>query len=173
MLMPAFGNFHQVAWITPDLDRSIEMFREVYGIPSFFAMDQEFDAVVGERKGVMKLRFALANVDGVELELVQPKGGIDAIYRDVLPSDGSFANVFHHVCVKVNGTLEDWERHLAGLHAGRKVYLQGDVGPGARFVYTDERPFLGHYMEHVWFGPAIAKAMYEAVPRFLSKDFRG
>jgi len=167
MFKPAFGPFHQVAWITNDMDRSLALYRDVYGIPSFFVMDQEFDARVGTAHGKMKLRIALANVDNVQLELIEPHSpGIDSIYRDVLPKDGHYANVFHHVCVKVSGTLQDWETHLAGLHRDRNVYYEGDIGPGARFVYTDERPFIGHYIEHVWFGPEIEQQMKAAVPTF-------
>ncbi|MEM5388797.1 VOC family protein [Paraburkholderia phymatum] len=166
-MTPVFGKFHQVAWVTPDLERSMAQFREVYGIPSFFVQDQCFNARVGNSHGEMRLRFALANVDGVEFELIEPVGpGLNAIYREVLPKDGSFANVFHHICIKVCGSAEDWERHLAALHPSRQIHYMGDVGPGAAFCYTDDRSLLGHYVEHVWFGREIEKAMYEAVPRY-------
>lgn len=171
MLTPAFGSFHQLAWVTNDMDRSLANFKDVYGIPSFLVMDQSFDAVVGGETGKMQLRIALAKVDGVEFEVIQPVGGgIDAIYRDALPADGGYATVFHHFCVKVNGTLDDWDRHLAGLHPDRSIhYRQADKGPGARFVYTDERAFLGHYIEHVWFAPEAEKAMAGAIPHFHTK----
>ena len=170
MHTPAFGSFHQMAWVTPDLDRSLAQYRDVYGIPRFFVMEQQFDARVGELRGKMKLRIALANVDGVELELIEPASpGIDSIYRDVLPGGGVHANVFHHICVKVHGTLDDWHRHLAELPKERAIYYDGDVGPGARFVYTDDRALLGHYIEHVWFGPEVDRHMREAVPRFNTK----
>ncbi|EEA02632.1 hypothetical protein BH160DRAFT_2082 [Burkholderia sp. H160] len=122
-------------------------------------MDQQFDANVGSEHSLMKLRIALANVDGVEFELIEPIAGIDSIYRDVLPKDGSYANVFHHVCVKVNGTLNDWDWHIAALHPERPVYYRDDVGSGARFVYTGERAFLGHYIEHVWFSSEVEREM--------------
>jgi hypothetical protein len=167
MYKPAFGPFHQIAWVTNDFDRSLTLFRDVYGIASFLVFEPEFEASVGTEKGVMKLRVALANVDGVELELIEPVGGgIDAIYRELLPKDGSYANAFHHVCVKVPGTLADWERHLAELHPQRPIHYRGEIGPGARFVYTDERAFLGHYVEHVWFSPEVEQQMLAAVPRF-------
>lgn len=167
---PVFGTFHQMAWVTPDLDRSLAQFRDVYGVPSFLVKDQAFDARVGDRRGEMRLRFALANVDGVEFELIEPIGkGLNDIYREVLPKDGSFANAFHHVCVKVPGTLDDWERHLAALHPSRNVWYEGDVGAGARFCYTDDRPVVGHYVEHVWFGPEVERAMYDAVPRHRTR----
>ena len=169
MYQPAFGPFHQIAWVTNDIDRSLTLYREVYGIPHFLVMDQEFNARVGTEHGRMKLKIALANVDNVQIELIEPRSpGIDGMYRDVLPKDGRYANVFHHVCVKINGTLDDWEKHLAGLHRDRNVYFEGDIGPGGRVVYTDERPFIGHYIEHVWFGPEIEQHMKTAVPHFFT-----
>lgn len=170
MHKPAFGPFHQISWATSDLDRSLALYRDVYGIPSFFVMNSVFDAVVGGEKGRMQLRMALANVDGVEFELIEPVGvGVNAIYRDVLPADGSFANVFHHVAVKVSGTLDDWERHLASLHPQRPIYYSGDNGPGARFVYTDDRALLGHYVEHLWLGPEAEQFMTASIPRYNSR----
>lgn len=170
MLKHAFGAFFQISWATSDLDRSLAHFRDVYEIPAFFVMDQTFDAVVGGEKGRMQLRIALANVDGVEFELIEPVGGgIDALYRDVLPADGSFAQVLHHVGVKVEGTLEDWECHLARLHPDRPIYYTGDSGPGARFVYTDDRVFLGHYVEHLWLGPEAEQFMTASIPRYNAK----
>lgn len=165
-MSPVFGAFHQIAWVTPDLERSMAQFRDVYGVPSFLVRDHTFPARVGERRGDMVIRYAIANVDGVELELIEPVGsGLNDIYRDVLPKDGSFANVFHHVCVKVQGTLDDWNRYIAALHPSRNVWYEGEVGEGARFCYTDDRPQLGHYIEHVWFGPEVERALYEAIPR--------
>ena len=123
MLKPTFGSFHQFTWFTNDMDRSLPNFKDVYGIPPFLVMDQSFDAVVGEQKDKMQPRIALAKVDDVEFEVIQPVGGgIDAIYRDALPADGSYATVFHHFCVRVGGALEDWERHLVGLHSERPIH---------------------------------------------------
>ena len=165
-----FGGFWQLAWVTPDLETSLETFRTVYGVPSFFVMDQEFPARVFGETGVMKLRIALANVDEIQLELIQPMGGIDRIYREVLPADGSHANVFHHVCMKVEGELDDWDAHLDTLKPPhREIAYVGDVGEGARFVYTDERKSCGFYVEHVWFSGETQRTLAAAIPHFQSK----
>lgn len=171
MPAPAFGSFNQLGWVTSDMDRSLADFRDVYGIPSFLVADQTFDAVVGGIPGRMQMRIAFARVDDVELEVIQPiGGGIDAIYRDALPADGSYATVFHHVRVKVSGTREDWERYLEALPPGRPIcYRQADRSQGVRFVYTDDRAFLGHYVEHVWCSPEADQAMTAAIPHFHTK----
>jgi len=164
---PALGNIMQVAWITPDIDASIAQFKTIYRVPEFMVMDQTFPAYVLGEKGEMDLRIALANVDHMQLELIQPLGGgVDWIYRDVLPRDGSHANVFHHVCVRIEGSLEDWDAYLATLGRDRPVVYYGDVGAGCRFVFTDERQTLGMYVEHVWFSDETAAAMAASVPTY-------
>jgi hypothetical protein len=167
---PALGNIMQVAWVTPDLERSLEMFREIYRVPEFLVLDADFPAVVFGETGPMKLRLALANVDAIQLELIQPIGlGVNRLYRDVLPADGSFANVFHHVCVKVGGPVEDWEPYVASLGAERPVAFSGDLGDHARVCYTDERATIGMYVEHVWFSPEQEAQMASAIPTYQTK----
>lgn len=170
MQIPRLANIMQLAWITPDLDRSLAQFRQRYRVPEFFVMEAKFPAEVFGRKGDMNLRIALANVDDMQLELIQPiGGGVNFLYSDVLPKDGSHANVFHHVCVKVHGTLEDWDKHVAGLAPDMPIAYTGDLGPEARVVYTDQRDTLGIYVEHVWFSEATTANMAAAVPTYRSR----
>lgn len=161
------GNIMQIAWVTDDLDTSIAQFGELYDVPDFLVMEQKFPAEVFGEKGDMHLRLALANVDNIQLELIEPLGGgVDRIYRDVLPAGGSHTNVFHHVCVKVDGGLSDWEEHVAKLGPHQPVAYVGDVGPQARFIYTDERATVGLYVEHVWFDADLEAQMVAAVPTY-------
>lgn len=163
---PALGNIMQVAWVTPDIDRSLEDFRRIYRVPEFLVMERTFRSIVFGEEGEMKLRMALANVDHIQLELIEPVGGgVDRIYRDHLPANGSHANVFHHVCVKVAGTVEDWETYLAALGPDRPVVYVGFV-EGARFVYTDERATIGMFVEHVWFSPETQAWLAANVPTY-------
>jgi len=164
---PALGNIMQVAWVTPDLDRSLAQFRELYRVPEFLVMERGFPAEVFGEKGQMKLRIALANVDRMQLELIQPVGGgVDRIYREVLPADGRHANVQHHVCVQVTGTEQNWEAYLSTLGGERPIVYTGDVGPQTRFVYTDERAAIGMYVEHIWYSPEAQARMAAAVPTY-------
>jgi len=166
----ALGGIMQMAWVTPDLDASISQFRNLYGIPEFYEMEVDFPAVVFGESGQMALRLALANVDNIQIELIQPVGGgINSIYRAVLPGNGSHANVFHHICVKIEGSLADWDAYVATLGPERPIVYVGDAGPEVRFLYTDDRPALGVYVEHLWRSAALDAAMDEAVPTFISK----
>ena len=163
------GNVMQIAWVTQDLDHSLDQFRDLYKVPEFLVMEQKFPAEVFGEKGEMHLRLALANVDNMQFELIEPLGGgVDRIYRDVLPTDGSHANVFHHICVKVDGELADWEAHVAALGPHQPIAYVGDV-PGVRFIYTDERAIVGHYVEHVWFGAELEAQLAAAVPTYRTR----
>lgn len=157
----------QVAWVTPHLDRSLEQFRDLYKVPEFLVIESAFPAVVFGETGEMKLRTALANVDNMQLELIEPVGGgVDWIYREVLPSDGSHANVMHHVCVKVTGTRDDWNSYVEELGKRSKIAYTGDIGPQTQFIYTDERRVLGHYLEHTWFSEESEKRMAGRIPTY-------
>ncbi|MGX9787758.1 hypothetical protein [Mycobacterium sp. MMS18-G62] len=163
------GNVMQLAWATTNLDKSLEQFREIYKVPEFLVMEQKFPADVFGEKGEMHLRLALANVDNIQFELIEPIGdGVNRIYRDELPRDGNHANVFHHICVKVDGDLSDWDSHLAALGTHQPIVYTGDLGPGARVVYTDERDSIGMYVEHVWFGPELEAQMAAMIPSYTT-----
>jgi len=166
----ALGGIMQIAWVTPDLDTSIRQFGKLYGIPEFYQMEVDFPAIVFGESGNMTLRLALANVDNIQIEIIQPVGGgINRIYREVLPGDGSQANVFHHICVKIEGSLADWDAYVARLGPERPIVYVGDAGPEVRFMYTDDRATLGFYVEHLWRSAALDAAMDAAVPSFNSK----
>jgi hypothetical protein len=157
----------QVAWVTTDIDRCMQQFSERFDIPDFFVADVAYQARLFDETGEMKLRLALANVDNMQIELIQPiGGGIDKIYREVLPTDGRHANVFHHVCVRIDGPLANWDAYAAELANRTPIGYTGDPGPDCRFVYTDERATLGIWLEHVWYEPEYFKQLSAMIPTY-------
>lgn len=165
----ALGNIMQCAWVTTDLDRAMAQFSEHYRVPDFYVADIAIPARLFGEAGEMKLRLALANIDNMQIELIQPiGGGIDRIYREVLPSDGSHANVFHHVCVRVEGELENWNAYIAQVARHKPLDYTGDPGPNVRFVYTDERATLGIWLEHVWYEQDYYAVMASVIPTYRS-----
>jgi len=132
-------------------------------------MAPDFPARVFGESWSMKLKMALVNVDNIQLELIQPTGpGMDRIYRDVLPADGSHANILHHVCIKIEGTLADWDDHVSRLGPSRPLVYVGDGGPDVRFVDTDDLATPGIYVEHLWWSPLMDAAMAAAIPTYVS-----
>jgi hypothetical protein len=163
-----FAPFHQVAYVTNDMERALGVFRDHYGIPSFFVLEHSMDAVGDEKPGRMSLKIALANVDGVQVEVIEDLGSTSDLYTAPLPADGSFRIVFHHVCIVVSGGVENWERHLAEL-GDRPHYYRPQTSADTRVIYTDERARLGHYIEHCWFGPETLTVMARAIPHHRTR----
>lgn len=170
MLFPAFGNLHQIAWVVQNLDDGIDLLRKRYNIPSFFVTEHKSDVLLTDgRCKTIELRYALANVNAVQLELIEATGGSFAsFYSSEIPAHGGPG--FHHICEKITGTLADWDAHVSGLEkAGRDIYFHLDVGEGARVLFTDERDTIGFYVEHVWFSPEVDNWMKETVPSYGSR----
>lgn len=158
MLVDPLARFHQIAYVTRDLDAATAMFRECYGIERFFVLPEM-------PPGGPRLRIALASLRGVEIEVIEPIADA-AIYAD--PLEGVDRPVLlHHVASRIEGTLAQWDAYRAGLdETVRPVVFEGGVGDDLRYAYTDERARLGHYLEHLWMSPTLAAQMDAAIPRF-------
>ena len=155
----------QVAYVTNDLGRALDVFRDDYDVPSFHVFANDAPGLV--QSDGARLRIALALVGGVEIELIEPQGDSAPLFAAVLPEDGSFAIRFHHVAYRVGGTLADYEAHIASIDRARHpVVLHGAMGEVMRFAYTDERALLGHYVEHVWMHPDLLAQLSGVIPSY-------
>lgn len=153
----------QNAYVTNDLDRAMAIWRDSFDVPSFYVFDNnapELDA-----SPPFKMKIALANVGGLEVELIEPFPGQAPLHAEILPDDGSFAMRFHHAAMRIDGDLADFEAHMASLDsASHPVVWRGGMGDVMRYAYTDERATLGHYLEHVWFEAEFYRGMAAAIP---------
>jgi len=158
-----FSHFCQNAYVTTDFDQALELFRERFGIPRFFELrDGEMETGPGRYAGV---HVAIAWVGALQIEIIQPLGGFDAIYREALPVDGGFAMRFHHTCQRVDSET-DYEALLLDIEQrGLTIAAQGQHGGHVRYLYIDARAELGHYLEHTYYTPA-GLALFEQVPRY-------
>ena len=156
------GLYHQIAYVTSDLEQAFEVYARHYGVPKFL----ELELPPNPDASPTSLRVALANVGGLEIELIQP-AATEPVYADVLPKDGSFAIVFHHVCIRIEGDLAAWELHRKHIdESEHPVVIEGGRGNDLRYIYTDERSRLGHYLEHVWYSAEMLAQMEDIVPRY-------
>lgn len=164
MLASANACHHQIAYVTNDMDKAIEVFAQDFGVTRFYPL------VTGEEPvpaGGIRMKAALANVNGTEIELIQPLGEGENLFSNALPKDGKFMIAVHHVCIRITGGIENWERHRASIdEAKHPVALENSYGEFLRIVYTDEHPRLGHYLEHMWMSPFVVEEMGKRVPRF-------
>jgi len=148
--MPGFAPFWQLAWVTPDLERSIEQFKTIYNVPSFCIMEPTFNAVFNGEQGSMSIRMALANIDDHQIELIQAgRRGIVRVYTDALPRMAATPMSSTMSVPGSTGRSNDWDEHLASLPPERPICYTGDAPDGIRFAYTDERASCGLYIEHI------------------------
>jgi hypothetical protein len=84
-----------------------------------------------------------------------------------LPRDGTaLAIKFHHVAIRIDGSLENWQQHRAAIDMYRSIRscIRAVSGDMLRYFYTDERSTLGHYVEHVWMSPELLAAARDRHP---------
>jgi Glyoxalase/Bleomycin resistance protein/Dioxygenase superfamily len=155
----------QVAYVTNDLNGAIALFEREYDTPGFFVFSNVPPEVENPEGPVLKI--ALASVGGVEIELIEPVGLTAPLFSDPLAGFEGLAVAFHHVAIRIEGPLANWDRHVASIDLGKhKIVFEGAMGDDLRYFYTDERSALGHCVEHVWMSPAILEQMAAAVPRY-------
>ena len=153
----------QNAYVTNDLDRALAIWRDDYAVPEFYVFENDTPGLVASPEYRMKI--ALANVGGVEIELIEPLPGQAPLHAEVLPGDGSFAMRFHHAALRIEGDLADFENYMASLDPeAHPVVWRGALGDVMRYTYTDERAALGHYLEHVWYDAGLYEQLASAIP---------
>ena len=163
MFPRANARHSQIAYVTTDLELALAVWREDFDVPAFHVFTNDMPGL--ESSHPYRLKIALANVGGTEIELIEPLDGSAPLHAEPLPADGSFALRFHHVAMRIEGTLADFEAHMASLDPVRHpVVWSGAFADMMRFAYTDERSTLGHYVEHVWFDAGFYVQLAAAIP---------
>ena len=158
----------QIAYVTNDLERALAVWRDEFDVPAFHVFTNDMSGL--ESSYPFQLKIALANVGGTEIELIEPLGSTAPLHAEPLPTDGSFAMCFHHVAMRIEGGLADFEAHMASLDSAlHPVVWSGAFADMMRFAYTDERRTLGHYVEHVWFDPDFYAQLAAAIPVYPGK----
>jgi hypothetical protein len=162
-MLPYFGPFTQIAYITNDMERAKSVMADRFGIPGWFDILFDRPAVYCGEPAAMRAKIALARTAGVEIELIEDIGSEFDLYRQGLPDKDEFALTFHHFC----RTIVDrsaWDAMVAELD--RPIMLTADVGSDGAFIYTDERALVGHYVEHCWFSPEKVAVRAQQIPYF-------
>ena len=151
-----FANIWQVAYVTTDLDRGIELLRERFGIDECTEVPiAGATFLVGDEPAEWEPRIAMGARGGLIVELIEPVAGEVGFYRRFLPEDGSFGLRLHHlaalvplgddVWTSVGGMLAE-----AGLGFEYTVLIPDRVRAG----YVDTTAELGHYLEVCQLQPA-------------------
>jgi len=163
-MKPILTGFCQLAYVTNDIDEGMALYA-TYGVPSFHRLDAELPAEANGEAGTIKLKVALANVEGVQIELIEPVADLGGFYNSAIAGQTGFALGLHHVCQKLTRDFADWEAHIAELGGTRRpIVCSARADDYARIVFTDDRKLLGAYIEHIWMTPEAWADMGSRVP---------
>ncbi|MEJ0045290.1 MAG: VOC family protein [Rhodospirillales bacterium] len=156
------GIFRQVAWVTNDMDRALAAYAADYGVKRWLEL-RNFSLPTGPDTHA-NVHIALAVRGGVELELIQPLGGDDRVYRQILTQNLGLQLHFHHICYRlITAEALAGVRHAAEAR-GRAVVLHGATATGTEYFYVDDRPTLGHHIEYIYYSPDDLRQLASAIP---------
>src|ERR1700712_5775155 len=93
------ARYSQIAYVTNDLDRALAVWRDEFDIPAFHVFTNDVPGL--ESSQPYQLKIALAQVGGIEIELIEPLHGTAPLHAEPLPRDGTFAIRFHHVAMRI------------------------------------------------------------------------
>lgn len=144
-----FANIWQVAYVTVDLDRGIELLRERFGVEECMEVPTAGATfLVGDEPAEWEPRIAMGARGGLIVELIEPVAGEVDFYRRFLPGDGSFGLRLHHLASLVPLGDDVWSAigdllAESGLGFDYTVLIPGRVRAG----YADTTAELGHFLE--------------------------
>ena len=153
--------FSQVSYVTTDLEQACRVLGTTYGVPRF-AISR--GASVASPAGTITIDVAQAFVGDRHIEIIEPTGGLDGLYRDVLPRSG-FAVRHHHFGHMADGA-EEWQRiqDFIATH-GWQVVLAGNYFDMMHYAYVDTRAELGHYLEFMY-QTEKGRDLFKDIPRY-------
>ena len=140
-----YKNTFQVAWITTDVDRAAQVFKDEQGIDLAVFKGFSLDTYGGDP---LVIDVALGYVGDLQFEVIEPVSGPNALYTRHLPASGEYTLKFHHLCNRFD-TVEEYEKVLADYRRREvPIEVDGSFGESGRFFYADTRSSLGVYQEY-------------------------
>lgn len=147
--LPPFRIIH-AAYVASDFEAGKRRLSAMFGAQGFQLL---FDVPIPVPGGEAIINIAVADVNGVTLEIIQPAGGKDHVYRQVLPANPEDI-AFHHFATRIADQSE-WDMVEQTAKAnGLDVPVRGHTEAGISYIYLDTRPRLGHMLEFIWDGGA-------------------
>ena len=141
-----FTNIWQVGYVTPDLDRGMEILRRDFGVENCTEVPTAGATfLAGEEPAPWDVRIAMGSRGGAIVELIEPVGGEVGYYTRFLPDDGLR---LHHLATQIPLGDEAWDElkdvlAASGLQVDYTVLIPDRVRAG----YVDTSARLGHLME--------------------------
>src|SRR3546814_3027144 len=72
----------------------------------------------------------------VEVELIEPLGDTAAMYKDFLPGGDELSIRFHHVAVRVEGAMDNWDKYAASIDTDRSEEHTSELQSLMRISYA-------------------------------------
>jgi hypothetical protein len=144
-----FANVWQVAYVTTDLDRGMELLRDRFGVENCVEVPTAgVTFLAGDKRAEWDVRIAMGARGGLIVELIEPVAGEVDFYRRFLPADGSPDLRLHHLATFVPVGDEVWASlgellAASGLSIDYTVLIPDRVRAG----YVDTTAELGHFLE--------------------------
>jgi catechol 2,3-dioxygenase-like lactoylglutathione lyase family enzyme len=136
--------FFQIGYVVGDIAQAVAQFTDVLGA-TVKDLVHDLRDQHGEPSMIAKLSHVLLN--GVEIELIEPRQGWSSVYGDGSPLPRS-SIVLHHFGFMA-GDDRQWDAATSLLAANDAPMAMSADLPAVRFAYFDTRASLGHFTEVV------------------------
>jgi hypothetical protein len=145
----------EIAFVTRDMDKSIEYLKETYGISKVFRTSAHYPNNKYKGKNVQNhLEFALAWLGNLFIEVIQPSPG-DNPFDSYLTDPERLMN-FHHFAIQVS----NWEKTVEDIrNAGYEFCFEGSGK--ASFGFIDLTKEMGCMIEVI----ANGEEFFEKIKR--------
>jgi hypothetical protein len=151
----------QIGYATTDCKEAVKRYGERYGVGNFLLLPNTESTISPGRTATINV--ALAFVNGTMIELIEPAGGADTIYREVLPTSG-FAVRHHHLGYAMFNESE-WDAKQEEIRRQKiAVVLSGEAPGVMRYQYIDVREDIGHYVEYLYYLGQGGQELLKAIP---------
>jgi extradiol dioxygenase family protein len=135
------NDLFQIAYVTNDIERAMQVFAERYGVKEWRRMEGAL-----KEGGHIRVEFGWAG--GSLFEVTQADGAGSELYRQGLPAD-EFAVRFHHLGFFIP-TEAAWNALLKEIADGGVKVLNETNVPGFLQARIVEAPDLGHWIEYIY-----------------------
>lgn len=135
-------DFYQFGYVTNDIEKAKSEIEITHGLKPMVVIENI--AVPFVEAGEIRMHIAFGWKAGAQFELIEPVGGNDALYRNLL-RDPEYSLVLHHVGRNFSNA-RDLEAALDQASKRWDLVLHGQMTGGC-YNYFDSRGDRGYYFE--------------------------
>lgn len=134
-----YKHFFQIAYVTTDIQQSIELFGNLYGVKKFLTFEKPavMEIVDNGQRTACKMKLAFATVGEHQLELIEPVEDPIGRYAEILPTSG-FGQRFHHLGCRFK-ERQEWDQFRASLDTEKHPIAFENVGGESRYLWRSGR----------------------------------